>query len=506
MQSKEIFDTIGDLHVAGTKPQSQGTPSLPGDLPRWALVVALHPDRTMVGARCPIEPGSGIVLGRRVPEFDGKRSLNDSQISENHARVTIDQRGVVLLDQGSKNGTYVNGTHLPSRTSKSLGSGDVVTIGPVVLLLRYGPWASHNSNEGATDGLLGRSHAIATLRAEIGGAPPGEHILIRGETGAGKEVVAKLLHSQSKRRPFVPVNCATLNDQLAELFGYVKNAFTGAATHDQKGLVEEANHGTLFLDELAELKPQVQAQLLRFAQDRRFRPIGGAQEKVVDVRIVAASNANFEEKISAQTFREDLYHRLGHEIRVPPLRDRMEDLPLLFFHFAQKYLETQHKGVPLADLRVSRTLMVAFLRHTWPGNVRELQKATEQVVAAALASPSGSSFHVRMTSTLQARFSRSGAEVPDGLSVMPPASDSGDDLQIHALPPVASRPASKPIRLEELTNEDLKNLLRDAGSMKELAAQVDVNRGALYNTFRDRNIVPGEVLTAGLRKRRRRGT
>jgi two-component system, NtrC family, response regulator HydG len=201
--------------------------------------------------------------------------------------------------------------------------------------------------------------------------------LITGETGTGKEVVARAIHSLSPHsdRPLVVCDCASVPENLfeSELFGYRKGAFTGA-DRDKPGLFEEADGGTIFLDEIAEIPVAVQAKLLRVLESREFRPLGANESATVDVRVLAATNRDLTERVRAGSFREDLFHRLNKVvIDLPPLRERLEDIPLLVRHFLQAANKNFSK-----DVRgVSREVQKLFLKYGWPGNVRELANVLE---------------------------------------------------------------------------------------------------------------------------------
>ena len=209
------------------------------------------------------------------------------------------------------------------------------------------------------------------------------NVLITGESGTGKELVAKAIHFNSERRdaPFVPVNCAAIPDALleSELFGHLKGAFTDAKA-DKRGLFEEAQKGTLFLDEISELPLMLQAKLLRAIQEREIRRVGATRSVAVDVRIIAATNLSLAEEVKAKHFREDLYYRLNViEIRMPPLRDRRDDIPLLADAFLRRCAETSHKEVK----GISETALALMVDYSWPGNVRELENVIERAVTLA---------------------------------------------------------------------------------------------------------------------------
>lgn len=205
-------------------------------------------------------------------------------------------------------------------------------------------------------------------------------VLIRGESGTGKEVAARALYQLSGRssRPFVKVNCAALPSELleSELFGFEKGAFTGAQKR-KLGKFEFANNGTIFLDEISEMHPSLQAKLLQVLQDGEFSRLGGEADVKVDTRIIAATNRNLEEAVKDQSFREDLYYRLNVvTVNLPPLRDRVDAVPLLVEHFLEKYNEHYHKKKgPL-----SAVAMDLFNQYHWPGNIRELENMVKRIV------------------------------------------------------------------------------------------------------------------------------
>ncbi len=204
------------------------------------------------------------------------------------------------------------------------------------------------------------------------------NILITGESGTGKELVAKAIHFNSGRQsnPFVPVNCAAIPEQLleSELFGHVRGAFTDAKS-DKRGLFEEAQGGTLFLDEISEMPMMLQAKLLRVVQEREIRRVGATRSSPIDVRIIAATNVKLEEEVKDKKFREDLYYRLNViEIRLPPLRERKEDITLLVHGLLEKSIAAKQKNIH----EVVETALVRLLDYQWPGNVRELENIIER--------------------------------------------------------------------------------------------------------------------------------
>ncbi len=206
-------------------------------------------------------------------------------------------------------------------------------------------------------------------------------VVVLGESGTGKELVARAIHACSPREsePFVSINCGAFPETLleSELFGYVKGAFTGA-NQNKHGLFEVANGGTLFLDEISEMSLSMQVKLLRVLQERVLRPVGGTTEVPIDVRLIAATNKDLEQMVGDGGFREDLYYRISViPIRVPPLRDRRDDIPLLANHFLKKYVSAAGKSIT----RIAADSLKGLREYDWPGNVRQLENTIERAVA-----------------------------------------------------------------------------------------------------------------------------
>jgi len=233
------------------------------------------------------------------------------------------------------------------------------------------------------DEIIGTSSPIKRLKELIKQvSDTGLSVLITGESGVGKELVARSLHRYSPRRhkPFIKVNCAALPNELleSELFGYEKGAFTGA-TEAKPGKFELADRGTMFLDEIGDMSIGLQAKLLQVLQDSEFCRVGGIKDKKVDVWIVCATNHDLEADIQKGSFREDLYYRINIiKIEVPPLRDRKEDIPLLIKHFLKKYINALNRDI--AKITISDDLMNLFIQHNWPGNVRELENYIQKII------------------------------------------------------------------------------------------------------------------------------
>lgn len=237
-----------------------------------------------------------------------------------------------------------------------------------------------NGGNSASD-MIGKSAELNKVKELISKAAPSKaNVLITGESGVGKELVAKSIHEQSPRKdkPFVIVHCAALSESLleSELFGYEKGAFTGADTQ-HKGRFEVADGGTIFLDEIGEINQATQIKLLRVIQEKSFERVGGTQSINVDVRIVAATNRNLEEEVHAGHFREDLFYRLNVvRIPMPPLRERKDDIPLLLHAFLREFNIENEKNITGFDNRAKS----AILKYSWPGNIRELKNCVESAV------------------------------------------------------------------------------------------------------------------------------
>ncbi len=237
------------------------------------------------------------------------------------------------------------------------------------------------SDEAGFEGLIGRSQKIREVYKLIQKVAPTDcTVLIIGESGTGKDLTAKAIHNQSKRRgeKFFAIDISTLSSALleSELFGHVKGSFTGA-TVDKPGVFEVANRGTIFLDEIGNLTLETQSRLLRVLQEKEFLPVGSTTVKKVDVRLIFATNQNLKQLVNAGKFREDLYYRLDvFPVRLPSLRERKEDIPDLVLHFLKKYCSENKRDMPVVESEVMEMLM----NYHWPGNVRELEHVVERLV------------------------------------------------------------------------------------------------------------------------------
>ena len=303
------------------------------------------------------------------------------------------------------------------------------------------------------DGMVGQSSVLAEILARVRRVAPTEvPVLITGETGTGKELLARAIHSWSRRaaRSLVPVNLAAIPETLvaAELFGHERGAFTGA-DRIRVGRFEAADRGTLFLDEIGELRPDLQVMLLRVVQDGEFERLGGAGTRRVDVRLIAATNRNLDEEVEKGRFREDLFYRLNvFPIHLPPLRDRADDIPAL----AQYFLGQAAPRVGRAFSGVEPMSMRRLQAYHWPGNIRQLQNVIER---CAVLSDGGQ------------------LEVPESAFAGPRSGECtpqrGDDLFARNFP------------LEEIKKRYISHLLSSTGgNMVRTAAILNVDRRSLY--------------------------
>ncbi|MFN7545776.1 MAG: sigma-54 interaction domain-containing protein [Acidobacteriota bacterium] len=314
-------------------------------------------------------------------------------------------------------------------------------------------------------------------------------VLILGETGTGKEVVARSIHNVNNDGPFVTIDCSAMVGPLmeSELFGYVKGAFTGA-NNTKAGLIELANGGTAFLDEIGELPLDLQAKLLRVLQEKEYRPVGGLTQKRADFRVIAATNRDLAKEVEQGNFRRDLYYRLNVvTLRLTPLKERREDVPHLVAHFLRRYGRIQSMDPEVLE---------AMLNYDWPGNVRELENCVQHMLAVN----SGPSFHRQdLPSTVLNSLQRRGAVSVPMVAALPPAYGHGySETAAMAGPPayvygsgaaVAPAPVATTLPVMPLAELEKQAILRaleyTKGDRVMAATLLGIGRTTLYRKLKE---------------------
>lgn len=329
-----------------------------------------------------------ILLDLRLPDMNGLELLEKIKSKDSQALIVV-MTGFGSVDsavEAMKIGAFnylekpFKFDHLRLVVEKALGTQ---ALRREVLTLRAQQVSYGDEPEGVIIGNNQQMKEIYTLIRQVAKSPS-TTVLIQGESGTGKELVAKAIHRLSSRKNarFVDINCAALTESLleAELFGYEKGSFTGAATTGKQGLFEVADKGTIFLDEIGEMGVSLQSKLLRILQERQFKRVGGLHDIKIDVRVIASTNRNLEEEVEAERFRKDLYFRLKVlPIYVPPLRERRDDIPLLVKHFVHKYNTEFKKNINQIPPETEKILV----EYSWPGNIRELKNVIERAVLIA---------------------------------------------------------------------------------------------------------------------------
>jgi transcriptional regulator with GAF, ATPase, and Fis domain len=341
------------------------------------LVVIDGPDR---GKRLRVAQGSARVGTSRTSQL----TLADPTVSRLHCEITVHPDGIALRDRGSTNGTFVDGVRV---RDADLTAGAMVRVGSSTFRVEVGdePAFVELSSRTSFGDVVGGSAEMRRVYAIMEKvAPTDTTVLVSGETGTGKDLVARALHECSRRAagPFMAIDCGAIPENLfeSELFGHVRGAFSGAS-FDRKGVFEEADGGTLFFDEIGELPLTMQPKLLRALESRQVRRVGSNMAKPVDVRVVAATNRSLARSVNDGSFREDLYYRLAViEIELPPLRARRHDIPSLAEHFLERFTGAATTAPP--------ELLSTLLTRAWPGNVRELRNFIERTVSLGIQRPS----------------------------------------------------------------------------------------------------------------------
>jgi two-component system NtrC family response regulator len=387
-----------------------------------------------------------VLLDLRMPGLDGMTVLR-------RIRASADPPPVAVLTAVPTAGNTIEAMRLGAvdHLAKPVGRADLSAL--LARMLPGGSAPAAAPPPAAEDDIVGGSAALREVQKAIGMlADTDTTVLITGETGTGKEVVARAIHRHGRRaaRPFVAVNCAAIPGELLEsqLFGHVRGAFTGAIA-DRAGSFREANSGTLFLDEIGDMDPALQAKLLRVVQERVVTPLGG-RPVPVDVRILAATHRDLAAAVREGRFREDLYYRLGVvPVALPPLRERLADIVPLAEHFLSA-------AGGAAPKRLSAEAAARLLAHSWPGNVRELRNAMERVAALA-------------------RRPVIAATDLDFLDVAAKPADPGTDWLAGELPDAVARLEAAMIR---------RALADCAGNRAEAARRLGIHRQLLYEKLR----------------------
>lgn len=396
--------------------------------------------------------------------------LKDSTVSKRHCEISIDESGYRIRDLDSTNGTVVQGVRV---RSASLNPGAEIQLGKTRIVFCPMPESQDVplSSQEAFGAMLGRSIPMRRVfhLAETY-APTDATIMISGETGTGKEVLAEEIHRHSPRskRPFIVIDCAALARDLieSELFGHAKGAFTGASA-DREGAFEHADGGTVFLDEIGDLSAELQPKLLRVLEKREIRRVGCNKVRPIDVRILCATNRRLDVEVNEGRFREDLFYRLSVVgLELPPLRHRRDDIPML----ARKFLEELHGAEALDEIAEWDRAMEALKRHDWPGNVRELRNLIE-VAFYGMRRP------VDLTAFL-------GLGRLGGLSRRKGGLDA---------PPSADRPfkEAKSELIEEFERGYIEDLLRrNEGNVSKSAREAGIERAYLQRLIRKYDLRP----------------
>jgi two-component system nitrogen regulation response regulator GlnG len=474
-------EMIADVSTAAARTPSRQDPA-PSLVP--ALTLISHPSLHRAGERLVLEgllSGREVALSRNGPDFTRPGSvlglpLGDPYLSRKPLvfapapggglRLSAEEGGTRVVADEPLQGTW-------ELSPEQLAAGVPLELaGRMVLLLHLAPRGL--GPPGNTLGMVGESAGVRRVRQYVERiADLNVPVLIRGETGTGKELVARAIHDHSPRRkgPFVSVNLGAVPRELAaaELFGAERGAYTGA-TREREGFFRAAQGGTLFLDEVGEAPPEVQVMLLRVLETGELFPVGASTPVRTDTRIIAATDANLEEHIRDGRFKAPLLHRLaGYEIRLPPLRERREDLGVLFHHFAREELEAlgeAHRlapGDPYAEPWLPASLASHLVRYAWPGNIRQLRNVTRQLVIGSRGQP-----------TLQADPQLVRDLGADALRLPRPLPLQAEESR--------ARPAAPRRRPSEVTETELLAALREcAWDLKAAGDRLGIPRSSIYD-------------------------
>lgn len=433
---------------------------------------------------------------------DNDLVLSDETVSREHCRIVQEESGYLLLDRGSTNGTSLNGVRV---REGYLQNGCTITIGQteVQFFTAQEKVEVVPSQKTRLGDIIGKNVKMRELYAVIEKiAPSSATVIIEGETGTGKEVVAQTIHRMSPRahNTMMVFDCGAVPKNLieSELFGHEKGSFTGAIMTRQ-GLFEMAHGSTLFLDELGELPPELQPKLLRSLEQREIRRVGATRSLKVDVRIIAATNRELEEEVRSGRFRQDLFYRLSVvRLYLPPLRERIDDIPLLVDSFLQDHAYNRLPDGTRKVNRVSGEAMDLLLSYSWPGNVRELINAVERAVSFATSGvirPENLPDSLRGESTRDRSgpHSLSSDRLPRPRSGSHPTisestrnSEGGARVSSPSLPVLPGQPVTPP--QTDLPFKDAKELWVAAFEREYIESLLRKNRGNISHASREAEI------------------
>ena len=426
---------------------------------RFKITVTRGPD---AGLESPVEGGTLMVGTHQNNDL----RLSDTTVSRYHLELQLRNEGLKVTDLDSTNGTFHGGTRLGSVTLSGparlrLGKHTEVDVTPNDEAVEIAPFAGDRFGE-----VIGASSAMRSLFAlMVRVAPTNATVLLEGETGTGKEAIAEALHQASPRaeRPFMVVDCGAMPHDLiaSELFGHVRGAFTGA-TQTKEGLIEAADGGTVFLDEIGEMPLDLQPQLLRVLEKHEVRRVGETRAHHVDIRVIAATHRDLKKLVQEGRFREDLYFRLA-VVRavVPPLRERREDVPLLAYHFSER--------LGRGGFALPESLIHDLQAYDWPGNVRELRNVVEHALSL------GEERVLSLTPS----------------SVRPPATPLVHGTPLPGGPRVLDMPfkEAKGILVESFEREYLTHLLaKHRGNISRAAQEAGIDRNYIHRLVKKYNI------------------
>ncbi|HVG11206.1 MAG TPA: sigma-54 dependent transcriptional regulator [Thermoanaerobaculia bacterium] len=457
-----------------------------------ALTVLFHPDPLRVGETASLADllaGHSVFVSRLVPDFAqpgqfDRQPLGDRYLSRSPVRFSpTGEAGTVRMDpEEGRIPLTADGVPLTGPQDfpmPALERGVVIELSNrVVVLLHLTTDAPPHPPD--LFGLVGASEAMARVRAAVRSvADLDVPVLLRGETGTGKELVAQAVHQASRRRggPFVSVNMGAIPGTLAasELFGSVKGSFTGSV-RDQIGYFQRAEGGTLFLDEIGEAPPEVQVMLLRVLETGQVQRVGGHEPNRANVRLVAATDADLEKAVEEERFRGPLLHRLsGYEVPVPPLRERREDFGRLLFHFLREEMRAVGQEARLCrdgDPWLPASIVARLARHPWPGNIRQLKNAVRELVINSRAA------HASDTAQVGPQVERMLREIANATPAAIALESAAPAARQRSQPGAYRSPS-------EVTQEELLEALRaNDWELKGAAGSLGVSRPALYLVLR----------------------